>query len=186
MGKKMPVIRTSEAGLFQKCPSVDIHSGVTLQQTYYLPFCHFGFSTTNLGPDSISAPAMSAPLTITQALSSLSPFLSGCVPSGGRRRCFFSSSSFFFFTALHPTLQKTLSTRFRADFYLFSSATITGVSAAANEKAARRTDMRLSAEYATVNSAVLQLSGRYVEVTVWLQGMRCLWRSAFQMTIQSR
>lgn len=66
---KRPVIRTSEAGLFQKCPSVDTHSGVTLQQTYYLLFCHFGFSTTNLGQDSISAPDMSASLTITQALS---------------------------------------------------------------------------------------------------------------------
>ena len=55
MGKgKSAVIRTSESGLFHKCPSVDTHSGVTLQQTYYLLFCHFGFSTTNLGPDSIS------------------------------------------------------------------------------------------------------------------------------------
>lgn len=99
---KRPVIGTSEAGLFQKCPSVDIHSGVTLQQTYYLLFCHFGFSTTNLGPDSISAPEMSASLTITQPLSlssPLSPILSGCVPSGKKM---------VFFTALHPTLKKHL------------------------------------------------------------------------------
>lgn len=46
---KRPVIGTSGAGLFQKCPSVDTHSGVTLQQTYYLLFCHFGFSTCKLG-----------------------------------------------------------------------------------------------------------------------------------------
>lgn len=58
----------SEAGLFQKCPSVGAHSGVTLQQTYYLLFCHFGFSTTNLGQDSISAPEMSDSLTASRAL----------------------------------------------------------------------------------------------------------------------
>lgn len=94
---KRPVIRTSETGLFQKCPSVDIHSGVTLQQTYYLLFCHFGFSTTNLGPDSISAPEMSASLTITRALSlTLAEWVCPL------------REEMVLFTALHPTLKKHL------------------------------------------------------------------------------
>lgn len=43
--------------------------GVTLQQTYYLLFCHFGFSTTFFGPDSISTPDMyAASQTITDWL----------------------------------------------------------------------------------------------------------------------
>lgn len=96
---KQPVIRTSEAGLFQKCPSVDIHSGVTLQQTYYLLFCHFGFSTTNLGPDSISAPVMSASLTITQALSLALTLPEWVCPL---------REKMVLFTALHPTLKKHL------------------------------------------------------------------------------
>lgn len=32
-----------------KCPSVDTRRSVTLQQTYYLLFCHFAFSTSNSG-----------------------------------------------------------------------------------------------------------------------------------------
>lgn len=36
-------MRTSGSGLFPKSPSVDTHSSVTLQQTYYLPFCHLVF-----------------------------------------------------------------------------------------------------------------------------------------------
>lgn len=114
----------SEAGLFQKCPSVDTHSGVTLQQTYYLLFCHFGFSTTNLGQDSISAPETSASLTITRALA-LSPWLSGCVPSG-RRWCFLQQIS--------PAEKKTLSTRSTAESSL--PPTIKGVRAATNQKPA--------------------------------------------------
>lgn len=95
---KRPVRRTSESVAFQKCPSVDIHSGVTLQQTYYLLFCHFGFSTSNLGPDSISAPQRSASLTIKLVLFPLAL---------ARRVCPFRESTVLF-TALHPTLQKHL------------------------------------------------------------------------------
>lgn len=135
------------AGLFQKCPSVDTHSGVTLQQTYYLLFCHFGFSTTNLGPDSISAPEMSAPLTITRALSlssplthpprlslPLSPSLSGCVPL---------RKKMVLFTALHRTLKKHLAPDpefmlsfflFSADIKLFSTATVLITNRAAKQK----------------------------------------------------
>lgn len=76
----------SEAGLFQKCPSVGAHSGVTLQQTYYLLFCHFGFSTANLGQDSISAPEMSDSLTASHARPGSpythSQFLIASPPSG--------------------------------------------------------------------------------------------------------
>lgn len=135
----------SEAGLFQKCPSVDIHSGVTLQQTYYLPFCHFGFSTTNLEQDSISAPEMSASLTITRALF-LSPSLSGCVPSG-------RGEKMLLFTANLPTLKKTLSTRSRADFFF---STFKGVSATTNEKMACK-QKYMSAEWATVKLFFLSL-----------------------------
>lgn len=105
-------------GLFQKCPSADIHSGVTLQQTYYLLFCHFGFSTTNLGPDSISAPEMSASLTITRALS-LPPSCSLSVSLTLAEWVCPLREKMVLFTALHPTLKKkkkTLSTRFRVDF----------------------------------------------------------------------
>lgn len=56
-------MRTSGSGLFPKHPSVDTHSSVTLQQTYYLPFCHFGFSTSNSGQDSISAAETAAART---------------------------------------------------------------------------------------------------------------------------
>lgn len=42
-GGRRAVMRTSGSGLFPKSPSVDTHSSVTLQQTYYLPFCHLVF-----------------------------------------------------------------------------------------------------------------------------------------------
>lgn len=100
--RKGPVTRTSETGLFQKCPSVDVHSGMTLQQTYYLLFCHFGFSTTNLGPDSISTPETSACLTISAALPL--PRWVGVSPRGGDGAFYSTSLNFKKHLAPDPEL----------------------------------------------------------------------------------
>lgn len=117
---KKAVIKTSSTALFQKLPCVDIHSGVKLQQTYYLLFCHFGFSLANAAPDSISTPDMSAFQTIAALKISAGETRQSCVCVfacvHGRVLHISLRKGYSCYLTHFSQLRKTLSSRYSVDF----------------------------------------------------------------------